>query len=348
MTPRERWMALFDGKKPDRVPTDFWSTPEVLERLICDLACENEDALWRKLEIDRPYTVDPVPTLEHHPDDPDADLFGLRYKAMAVAGGTYNEVVHHPLINAETVEDVDAYAWPEPDWYSCDTIPAQIDKADDRPVIAGHFEPFMLYCHMRGMEKSYEDLLLRPKVAESIFEHIFNVFYTVYTRMFEVAKGRIDIIYVAEDLGSQQTLLISPSLYRKFFKERQRKMIDLAKAHDTHIFYHTDGAARPLIPDLIEVGIEILNPLQWRCQGMELEGLARDFGDKLIFHGGVDNQDTLAFGTPDDVRNEVRRNLEIFKDCRYILAPCHNIQPLTPTENVLAMYETAHEYGQFA
>jgi len=103
---------------------------------------------------------------------------------------------------------------------------------------------------------------------------------------------------------------------------------------------------RPMLPDLIDMGIDVLNPVQWRCRGMEREGLVRDFGGKLIFHGAVDNQQTLPYGTPEDVRNEVRANIEIFRDARgYMVAPCHNLQANTPTENVVAMYAAVAEFG---
>jgi len=104
--------------------------------------------------------------------------------------------------------------------------------------------------------------------------------------------------------------------------------------------YHTDGAARVFLPDLIDrVGIEVLNPIQWRCPGMEREKLVAEFGRHLVFHGSIDNQQTLAFGTVEDVRAEVRQSIEIYRSARWICAPCHNIQPITPTENILAMYE---------
>jgi len=110
------------------------------------------------------------------------------------------------------------------------------------------------------------------------------------------------------------------------------------------VFHHSDGAIRKIIPDMIEVGIDVLNPIQWRCRGMEREGLRRDFGDTLVFHGAVDNQQTLPFGSVEDVRAEVRENLKIF-GTGYILAPCHNIQAVSPVENIVAMYEEAYAYG---
>ena len=123
-------------------------------------------------------------------------------------------------------------------------------------------------------------------------------------------------------------------------------MADLARSYGIHVMYHTDGAARMFLPDLIDkVGIEILNPIQWRSAGMEREGLVRDFGDRIIFHGSIDNQQTLAFGTVNDVVREVRQSAEIYRGARWICAPCHNIQPISPTGNIVALYETIHEIG---
>jgi uroporphyrinogen decarboxylase len=117
-------------------------------------------------------------------------------------------------------------------------------------------------------------------------------------------------------------------------------MIELAHGYGVRAFHHDDGAIRPLIPDLLDIGIDVLNPIQWRCHGMERAALARDFGSRVVFHGGVDNQQTLPFGSPADVRREVEDNLAFFSTCKgYIVAPCHNIQANTPTANIVALYE---------
>jgi len=125
-----------------------------------------------------------------------------------------------------------------------------------------------------------------------------------------------------------------------------RRSIDLAHQAGAYVVHHNDGACRPILPDMIELGIDILNPIQWRCKGMEREGLKADFGDKLIFHGAMDNQYTLPFGTVDEVRAEVLDNLRILgAGGGYILAPCHNIQAVSPAENIVTMYETCYALG---
>lgn len=190
------------------------------------------------------------------------------------------------------------------------------------------------------------DLVEEPEIAEAALEKIYVIHEGILRRTLDVAADRIDFIYVAEDLGGQESLLMSPVAFRTFIKPRMKRMIGLAHSFGVRAFHHDDGAIRPLLPELIEIGIDVLNPIQWRCAGMERRGLARDFGAKVVFHGAVDNQNTLPFGTPEDVRREVGENIEIFGSCKgYIVAPCHNLQPITPTANILALYDAAHAYG---
>jgi uroporphyrinogen decarboxylase len=139
---------------------------------------------------------------------------------------------------------------------------------------------------------------------------------------------------------------MSPRLFRRFLKPRMAKLIDLVHSRGVRVMHHDDGAMRPMLPDLIEAGIDILNPIQWRCAGMDREALARDFGDKLMFHGGMDNQQTLPFESEAEVRDQVAENIRIFRATKgYIVAPCHHIQANTPTENILAMYAAVQDFG---
>ena len=190
------------------------------------------------------------------------------------------------------------------------------------------------------------DLILNPEIVHYCLDKLFGLAYENTRRIYEQIPGQVMITYVAEDLGSQESLLYSPAQIREFLLPRMKRIIDLAHEAGAYVFHHTDGASRDIIPDMIAIGIDILNPIQWRCPGMEREGLKRDFGDKIVFHGAVDNQYTLPFGTVDEVRQEVVDNLRILgAGGGYILAPCHNIQAVSPPENVVAMYETGYEAG---
>jgi len=170
--------------------------------------------------------------------------------------------------------------------------------------------------------------------------------YEYHRRLFEAGTGRIDTMWVAEDLGSQTGPLLSLPTYRRFLLPNQIRMADLARKHHIHVMYHTDGAAAIFLPDLIDqVGIEVLNPIQWRCPGMEREKLVREFGPHVIFHGSIENQHILPFGTPAEVEREVAVSVAIYRDARWICAPCHRLQPVTPTANILALYQTIHALG---
>jgi uroporphyrinogen decarboxylase len=191
------------------------------------------------------------------------------------------------------------------------------------------------------------DLVLNPELVHYCLDKLFDFCYENTRRIYEQIPGKVTFSYVAEDLGAQENLLFSPGHIREFLLPRMKRMVDLAHEAGVYAFCHSDGAIRRIIPDLIGIGIDVLNPIQWRCNGMEREALKRDFGDQLVFHGGVDNQQTLAFGSADDVREEVMTNIQVLgKGGGYILAPSHNIQAISPPENVVVMYETGIEYGK--
>jgi uroporphyrinogen decarboxylase len=349
MTPRERWMALLNCETPDRVPTDYQATEEVTARLLRDLACDDVEALYRKLHIDGRRTVEP---LWNRPAglDPQADMWGITYRSVSYGEGAYREPQYLPLAGADSVADVHAHRWPTCDEFDYSPVTQAVERSDGyRPIYAGCYEPFLLYGYLRGLQTSMEDLALRPDIADAILGHIFDFYHEHHRRIFEAGRGRIDLTYVAEDLGSQTGPLMSLAMYRRFLLPNQIRMADLARLFGVHIMYHTDGAARVFLPDLIDrVGIEILNPIQWRSAGMEREKLVADFGKRIIFHGSIDNQHTLPFGTVDEVVREVRESLEIYGNARWICGPCHNLQPVSPTANIVAMYETIHELGNYA
>jgi len=352
MTPRQRWLALLEGKAPDRIATDYQATAEVTARLMSDLDCEDEESLWRKLHIDARRFVQPkwnrpdAPTTDRN-DRPAADMWGIRYRSVDYGSGRYDEPEFRPLAGATSVEEINAHRWPHPDDFDYSPVTQALDADDGyRPIHAGCYEPFLLYGYLRGLERAMEDLILNSRIADAVLGHIFDFYYEHHRRIFESGGGRIDLTWVAEDLGSQTGPLMSLEVYRRFLLPNQIKMADLLRSYGVHVMYHTDGAARSFLPDLIDkVGIEILNPIQWRCPGMEREGLVRDFGRRIIFHGSIDNQQTLAFGTPADVADEVRHSAAIYADARWICGPCHNIQPVSPTQNIVALYETIHEIG---
>ena len=344
MTSRERWLEVLNRQKPDRVPMDYWATQETTQKLLKHLNCPDEGALFQKLHIDKVVSVGPKYVGPSHPG---SDVFGCRYKKVDYGMGNYDECVYHPLAQYKTLQEIkDNYTWPSPDWYDYSGITEQIAEKEDYPIRGGGSEPFLTYKSLRGQEQAFMDLVLHPDIVHYCLDKLFDLCYENTRRIYEAIPGQVIITYVAEDLGGQEDLMYSPAQIREFLLPRMKRMMDLAHQASAFVFHHSDGAVRKILPDMIAAGIDVLNPIQWRCKGMEREGLKRDFGDKLVFHGGVDNQQTLAFGSVEEVRQEILDNLRILGEGGgYILAPCHNIQSISPPENIVAMYETGYENG---
>jgi len=345
MTSKERCLAVLNREKPDRVPMDYWATGEATQKLLKYLGCENTQDMYERLHIDRVMSVGPKYV---GPSPPTGEnIFGCRYQNVDYGTGVYSECVYHPLAEYETLEEIKRnYEWPDPDWWDYSGIPDQLEGKEDYIIRGGGSEPFLTYKNLRGQELGTMDLILHPDIVHFCLDKLFHLAYENTRRIYEQIPGKVDLTYVAEDFGSQEGLLYSPEQIREFFIPRMKRMIDLAHEAGAFVFHHSDGAIRKIIPDMIDAGIDVLNPIQWRCKGMERERLKRDFGDKVVFHGGMDNQYTLAYGSVKEVRQEVVDNLRLLgKGGGYILAPCHNIQAVSPPENIVTMYETCYEHG---
>jgi uroporphyrinogen decarboxylase len=354
-SPRDRVLAAINHQPVDRVPTDYWGTPEVTEMLLDHLGCETQLGMYDRLGIDGIVGVAPPyigPILSDFEEGPGQALqsWGMRFERQEYGSGVYWEQSLHPLADAETIEDLDAYAWPDPDWYDYEELAHQCALYPDRAVSVGYTAIFYYHNMLRGLELSLMDPLLRPEFTHHLIQRISDFFTEYHRRCFEAGRGRIDITQVTDDWGSQNGLLTSPQVFERFYRAATQRAIDLAKSFDIVVFHHDDGDMRPLLPALVEMGIDVLNPVQWRCGNWDLAALKAEFGERICFHGGVDNQQTLPFQTKDDVRIEVKRLIESLANDRtgFIIAPCHNIQPNTPIENIIALYEAAHEFGTFA
>jgi uroporphyrinogen decarboxylase len=297
------------------------------------------------LHVDLPVKAEP--RYAGPPLEPGFDAFGRFYRKVAYGTGVYEECVTNPLASFASVDEIErGYRWPSPDWWDYSGLPAALAGFEDWPVQGGGSEPFLIYKDLRGQEQAFIDLVENPDMVHYCLDKLFDLAYENTRRILETVPGRVLFTYVAEDLGGQNDLLVSAVHVREFLLPRMKRIIDLTHQGGAFVFHHDDGGIRRILPDLVEAGIDLLNPIQWRCGGMDREGLKRDFGDKVVFHGGMDNQVTLPFGSLADIRSEVLDNLRLLGGGRgYILAPCHNVQALTPPENIVAMYETCYENG---
>jgi len=198
---------------------------------------------------------------------------------------------------------------------------------------------------LRGLDQLLVDMAIDPEVANLLLDRFTDFYLGYFDRMLTSARGRIDLLRQADDLGTQSSLLFGPEMFRTFVKPRIARFVDLAHSHGVAFMFHSCGAIRPFIDDLIEIGVDVLDPLQAAAEGMEPEGLKADFGDRICLHGGIDTQYLLPQASPSEVAAEVRRRVEILgAGGGYVLAPCHVLQLDVPTANVLAMRDAALEY----
>ena len=271
------------------------------------------------------------------------EILGRHMRVVHHASGAYEENASYPLESYDTVEALKSYRWPQPDWFDFSPLPSVIDQINrDQPLhvrfrIGSVFE---VAWQLRGMQKFLMEMAVEPDIPRYIMERLTDLYVENTRRVLEIAADKLDMVYFYDDVASQNALLVSKGMWREFIRPCHARIVEAAKAYGIKVMYHSDGALRPLIPELIDLGIDVLNPIQADAKGMEPEGLKADFGDRLCFHGGIDIIRTLPRGTTDDVAHEVRERVRVLgRGGGYILASSHHIQPDTPLQNVLAMYD---------
>ena len=217
------------------------------------------------------------------------------------------------------------------------------NRVQPRWLAVGYGQLFERGWSLMGFEKMLYELAVNPEMVEAVFDKLLKYYLAQTTKMLDAADGMIDMIYTSDDLASQESLLISPAMFRKYLKDRWTEFNSTLKKRfgsHTKIHFHSCGAVADLVPDLIDTGIDILNPIQPGAKGMDPEVLKRKYGDKLSFSGGFDIQNVLPHGTPEEVRAEAVRLARILgKDGGYIASAAHAVQADTPVENVLAMVD---------
>jgi len=350
MNARERMLAVINHQPVDRIPADIWATPEVWAKLRHHFG-EKAD-IGAELHLDSfggvgPEYIGPAtpPTAEGEA----VDCWGIRTQRVPHEGGAYDEQNFYPLADAETIDDLRKYRWPQADWFDYSKMRADAaEQGKDRAVMCGYMAPFYYHNLLRGLEQSLIDPLTDPELTHYLIGRISDFFHEHHRRMFEACEGLIDVAQVTDDLGSQSGPLIGLDLYKEFYAPHHKRLIDLCHQFGVKVFHHDDGSCRPFLPLLVEMGIDILNPIQWTCPGMDMGELKAGFGKRVCFHGAVEDQRILPFGTPAEVRAEVRHCIDSLASdgTGYILAPCHNLQVNTPVENIIALYDEAWKYGK--
>jgi len=373
MTSRERVLASLNREEPDRVPLDLGGVATTIEAVPYNelkqyLGIRSETELFLRDHVDPPeevlkrfgidtrYVRIKPPRnfkVQIDPDNSYLDEWGTRWKKPE--SSLYWDPVDYPLKDA-TIEDLETYNWPDPhDPGRTEGLREQAkrlrEKTDyavigDTPLL-GIFESACV-C-LRGIERLMMDLILDKPFAEALFDKLADIHIEFLRHYLDAVGDLIDVIMVSDDLGGENGPLISPELYRDLIKPAQRKLWQFIKSNtEAYLFLHSCGSISKFVPDLMEMGVDILNPVQVSAKDMDTKRLKEEFGDKLTFWGGVDTQRVLPFGSPEDVDREVRKRIaDMAIGGGYVLTAVHNIQAGVPPENICMMYDAARRYGRY-
>jgi len=351
MNSKERVLKAYNHEEPDRVPFMYRDVPEVRERLKKDLNISTDDELFKFLDIDfrwvGPNYVGPKQELgEGHKKD----YWGVEWKFTRFNddAGYWNEV-NHPLADVHTIEELENYQWPQVDWWDFSEIEAQCDKYSEYAIMTapGIPSPAIFQSPIQpllGAERSLIEPFMNPDFFAALIKKILDFQVPFVEKMMQAANGKIDFFRIGDDFGTQQGLLMDNETWKQYIQPAFRQMADTAKKYGARYYQHTCGAIRDLIPDLIDTGVNVLDPIQVKADRMVPAELKAEFGDRLVFSGGVDEQDLLPHGTPEEVKVQVKQLIaDMGKGGGFFIGPTHNFQDDIPTANILALYEAAKE-----
>lgn len=352
---RERVLRTFHHVEPDRVPLHYFDNPALRKRMAAHFGVSPDcnDALFEKLDIDfRGIWLDyRGPRL--HAEIPDREVdpgWGRRKRWIENESGGYWDFCDFPLLDA-TPETFDNHPMPSPDDYDYNIAVEVCRKHPDKAIYIGgpgsadilNFSGMLM-----GVEQMMMEIIDPDSPLQRFVDRRINVQLAELERTLEAGKGRIDFLWIGEDLGTQRGPIISMDTYRRFIKPRHQRYVDLAKAWNIPVMMHSCGSSSWAFDEFIDQGISIIDTLQPEAANMSPAYLKTKWGDKLTFHGCISTAGPVAYGTVEEVRRNVRETLEIMMPGGgYCLAPTHCLQDNSPTENVLAMYDTAREFGRY-
>ncbi|MGB9688816.1 uroporphyrinogen decarboxylase family protein [Thermogutta sp.] len=380
MLPRERVLAALNHQEPDRVPLDLGGNQTGIHRLayealvkhlgweekieimdaVQQLARPSEQVLQR-FRIDTRY-IFAKPSENWKGGITEAvrdgkrwydlvDEFGVRW-SMPAEDGLYMDITYHPLAEA-TLRDLEDYPFPRGDdpsrFVGLREEARRLREETPYAVVSGISGVVYEICwYMRGLERWFMDMIEQPEFCEALLDRTLQFWLDWFRVFLQEVGDLVDVIMIGDDLTGQNGPLFNPEFYRRVVKPRQKKLVQYIRARTrAKIWYHTCGACSVYIPDLIDNGIDILNPVQISARDMDPRTLKAQWGDRLVFWGGaIDAQHVLPYATPQEIREHVRRNLETWKPGGgYVFNNVHNIQAGVPPENIVALYDAAYEYG---
>ena len=353
LSSRERVRLALEHKETDRIPIAM-----VCSGINPPAHQELEDFLKRERNISVHEYINPLidirgvgadyigPKIENG-----FDMWGVRRSLMSYGSGSYSEIDFYPLQNAISVDDLNKHKFPSVEWFDYSVLPDRIASANadgEHCLMIANGNIFESSWYMRGFEEMFLDFVLNEDLAHGIMERVTSFYEGHFKRMLIAADGMVDLAFTADDIGGQSDLLVSLEMWEEFIKPYHVRLNKVIHEFGVKSIYHSDGTVIKAVDGLIDMGIDVLQALQFSAEGMDPVVLKENYGDRLCFEGGVSVQTTLPFGNAKDVKNEVESLITILgKDGGYILGPSHAIQAGTPPENIVAMLDTAKSYYPF-
>ncbi len=345
LTPKERVLAVANHKTPAVMASTFKGTEEVDRQVMDYLGVNTLDELIAELGVCHVHwpwrNISPAGVMGPKTENGIVyDIWGVGRREVKYDKGSYWEMAHCPLANAETAADVENYDWPTIDRLDFSGVAAECEKYKDFAQTTWQWMVFERAYALRGFEQFLMDLALNEKLAQAIIAHVEEFNWRIIDKLHEVAGDYFQFFGAGDDLGSQTSLLMSVQTWEKFFEPGYRKAFEFAHSRGQKTWMHCDGAVRPLIPKFIDVGLDILDPLMPMIDEMNPYKIVPEFGRDLCFHGTIDVQNLMPFGTEQQVRDEIRRQLDkLWSRGNVFMSPSHCIQPGTPIENIMAVYD---------
>jgi uroporphyrinogen decarboxylase len=353
MTSRERVLATFSHTEPDRVPAWLGASPEFRELARLQLGLPDDESLsvrlgddFRRVTAKYAGPAHAAPDLNLSPSATYRTPFGIERH-----GYFYGQPMSHPLAQA-TLAEVHAYPWPDPAWMDPSGLRAEaLAFGRQYAILGGDWSPFWHDAiDLLGMENLLVKMFDAPEIVEAVLQHTVDYYAGTSRRIFEAAADVIDIFFIGNDFGAQRGPQIGDKQFRRFVLPQLKRLIDLGHAYGRQVLLHCCGGFAPLIPALIEAGLDGLQALQPSCRDMEPARLKAAFGGRMVFVGCIDTQQVLIEGTPALVRAQTRAVLETMKPGGgYVASPSHDfVLPETPVENVVALYDTVRAFGAYS
>ena len=355
LTSRERVLRAFNRVEPDRVPINYMDNPGLHLRLKRHLGLADDDEAglyrWLETDFDGIWLTYTGPKL--HPDIPDRKvdvLWGVHRKWIENESGGYWDYCDYPLKDAPE-ETYDTWPMPSPDDFDYSVVAEICRRSPDKAIHCGDCGTGDILNSagmLMGVEQAMMEIIDPDSPLQRFIDRRIEVQLGMLERVLEAGRGRIDFLWIGEDLGSQRGPLISMETYRQFIKPRQKKFADLAKAWNIPVMIHSCGSSSWAFDEFLDIGITIVDTLQPEAFEMSPAYLKSKWGDRLAFHGCISTAGPVAYGTVEDVRRNMRETLEVMMPGGgYCMSPTHHLQDNSPPENVVAMYEAAREYGRY-